>query len=128
MSHPDPLRSGRLAIAAVLLGMVPGRVAAQDDCLTITDFAKDPVGAFPPDWKVRKDEGKSVYTVREEAGRRFVRAVSKGLGIQAALAYEWNLDAYRSWRGPGARASFRPAPTNATSRNDSRCSPPWRWP
>jgi hypothetical protein len=52
--------------------------------------------------------------VREEAGRRFVRAVSKGLGIQAALAYEWNLDAY-----PVLAWSWRPGvfPTGADERN-----------
>jgi len=105
-----------LTIAAVLFGLAPARVGAEDDCLTITDFSKDPVGAFPPDWKVRKDEAKSVYTVREENGRRFVQAVSKGLGVQAALEHEWDLDAY-----PVLAWSWRPRafPTGADERSSS---------
>ena len=106
-----------LAIAlAVLLGMTPARVHAEDDCLTIADFAKDPVGTFPSDWKVRKDAGQSVYTVQEESGRRYLQAVSKGFGIQAALAHEWDLDAY-----PVLAWSWRPRvfPTGADERNSS---------
>jgi hypothetical protein len=91
-----------LAIAVVLLVLRPVLVTAQQDCVTIADFAHDPVGAFPPDWKVRKDEGKAVYSVQEDAGRRHLQAVSRGVGIQAALAHEWDLDAYPvlawSWR------------------------------
>ena len=110
-----------LAIAvAVLLVMTPARVHAQDDCLTIADFAKDSVGVFPPDWKVRKDEGKSVYTVREENGRRYLQAASKGLGIQAALEHEWDLDTYPvlawSWR---PRVFPTGADERASSTNDS---------
>ncbi len=103
-------------IAAVVFGMLPGRVGAQDDCLTIADFARDAVGAFPPDWKVRKDDGKSVYAVREEDGRRFVQAVSRGLGVQAAFSREWDLDAY-----PVLAWSWRPRafPTGADERNSS---------
>jgi Protein of unknown function (DUF3047) len=98
--------AGRLAIAAALVVLqavvVPLPVRAEDDCITIADFATDPIGAFPPSWQVRKDEGKSVYSVQEEGGRRYLRAVSKGLGIQAALERAWDLDAYPvlawSWR------------------------------
>jgi hypothetical protein len=89
-----------LAIAALLSSAAA--VHAQDDCVAIADFAGNTVGAFPSDWKVRKDEGKSVYTVQAEGGRRFLHAASKGLGIQAALEHEWNLDDYPvlawSWR------------------------------
>jgi len=48
------------AIAAALLVLAPVAVTAQDDCIVLTDFSNDPVGAFPPDWKVRKDAGKAV--------------------------------------------------------------------
>src|SRR4029450_1765179 len=68
-----------LAIAAALLTLGAARAHAQDDCVTIADFAANPVGAFPSDWKVRKDEGKSVYTVQEEGGRRFLQRASKGI-------------------------------------------------
>jgi Protein of unknown function (DUF3047) len=90
------------AIAAVLVGVLPARLWAQAECVTIADFARDPVGQFPADWKVRKDEGKAVYTVQEDGGRRDLRAVSQGLGIQAAREYAWDLETYPilawSWR------------------------------
>lgn len=88
--------------AALLFTAESSRVSAQADCKTIDDFSKARVGEFPEDWKVRKDAGKSVYTVQEEGGLRFLRAVSKDLGIQAAKQYEWDLKAYPvltwSWR------------------------------
>jgi len=89
------------ALAAALLVVRPIPAGAEEDCITIADFAKDPVGVFPPDWKVRKDQGKNVYSVQDD-GRRHLRAVATGLGIQAALEHEWDLDAYPvlawSWR------------------------------
>lgn len=98
--------AGLLALAvvaaALLLGGRPAPVSAQADCKAIDDFSKAKVGEFPDGWKVRKDAGKGVYTVQEEGGLRFLRAVSKGLGIQAAKQYEWDLKAYPvltwSWR------------------------------
>lgn len=77
-------------------------IQAQPACVAIEDFAKGTVGEFPPEWKPRKDAGKDVYSVQEEGGRRFLRAVARGLGIQAAKPHEWDLDAYPvlawSWR------------------------------
>src|SRR5262245_48060390 len=105
-----------LAIAALLLTLSTAPLHAQDDCVTIADFAGNAVGAFPSNWKVRKDEGKSVYTVKEEGGRRFLHAASRGLGIQAALEHEWNLDDY-----PVLAWSWRPKvfPTGADERKSS---------
>jgi hypothetical protein len=75
---------------------------ARSECVAIEDFSRAKVGEFPPDWKVREDEGKRVYSVQADGGRRFVRADSKGLGVQAAKAHEWDLDEYPvlawSWR------------------------------
>ena len=95
--------TGVLVLATFLLGAVPAaRGQAQDDCVPIADLTKDPVGTFPADWKVRKDEGKAVYSIQEENGKRVLRAASKGVGIQAALEHEWDLDTYPilawSWR------------------------------
>ncbi len=88
--------------ASLLLSASSRPVAAQGECIVIEDFAKAKVGEFPSDWKVRKDTGKGIYTVREEGGLRFLRAESRGLGIQAAKQYEWDLNAYPvlawSWR------------------------------
>ena len=64
------------------------------ECLVVEDFAKGAVGEFPSDWKVRKEEGRPVYSIQEQSGLRFLRAQSKGLGIQAAKAYEWDVKAY----------------------------------
>jgi hypothetical protein len=91
-----------VAVSAV---MVPGvrrsaEVAAEDECVVVDDFAKAKAGEFPGDWKVRKDEGKAVYAVKEENGKRFLAARSKGLGIQAAKEHEWDLDKFPvlAWR------------------------------
>jgi hypothetical protein len=94
--------AGGLALAVSLIGVRWARLEAEDDCVPIADFTKDPVGAFPAGWKVRKDEGKEVYSIQEEGGKRALRAIAKGVGIQAALPHEWDLDAYPvlawSWR------------------------------
>ena len=78
------------------------RVDAQGDCVVLEDFAKAKVGEFPASWKPRKDEGKDIYTVREESGVRFLHAASKGQGIQAAKEAPWDVNAYPvlvwSWR------------------------------
>jgi len=78
-------------------------VRAQSECITVEDFSKAKIGEFPADWKARKDAGKAVYTVQEEGGKRFLRAVAKNIGIQAAKQFEtWDLNAYPvlawSWR------------------------------
>ena len=91
-----------LVIVMVAVPPIPAPAQAPDDCRTIESFANAKVGALPDDWKVRKDAGKEVYAVREEDGRRFLRASPRGLGVQAAKQYEWDLDAYPvlawSWR------------------------------
>jgi hypothetical protein len=88
-----------LAGTVVLAAIAP---AAADDCRIIDDFSTAKIGAFPPDWKPRKDAGREVYSVREQDGKRFLHAASRGLGIQAAREYAWDLAAYPilawSWR------------------------------
>jgi Protein of unknown function (DUF3047) len=93
----------RLAIALLALAALAVPAAAQD-CLTIENFAKGKVGEFPPDWKVREDAGREVYSIQEMDGVRFLRALAKNLGIQAAKQYEWDLKAY-----PMLAWSWRPA-------------------
>ncbi len=95
-------------LAAVLASLVlvvvtlSSAFSQSADCITIADFKGNTVGEFPLDWKARKDEGKEVYSVQEENGLRFLRAVSRGLGIQAAKEKPWDLGAYPvlawSWR------------------------------
>jgi hypothetical protein len=92
-----------LLFAACLAWAQAAQPAADDTCIVLEDFAKSKVGAFPVGWEVRKDEGKGVYTVQEEGGQRFLRAVSRGLGIQAAKETpSWNLETHPvlawSWR------------------------------
>ena len=110
-----------LIVTLAVLGGPPRLVPAQgaEDCLVVEDFAGSRVGEFPAGWRVRADEGKAVYAVREENGRRFLRAHSQGLGIQAAKPYEWDLNAY-----PVLAWSWRPLefPTGADEqggKNDS---------
>jgi hypothetical protein len=91
-----------LAAAGILVGLLSTGAAAQPDCKTIEDFSKAKVGELPADWKLRKDSAKDAYRVAEESGLRFLRATVKGLGVQAAKEYEWDLGAYPmlvwSWR------------------------------
>jgi Protein of unknown function (DUF3047) len=92
-----------LAVAMPIMLVAPPTVPADDDCKVVDDFARTPVGEFPAEWKPRKDEGKEIYAVQEEGGKRFLRASAKGLGIQAAREVQgWDLSAYPvlawSWR------------------------------
>ena len=82
-----------IVLAALVLAVFPPAALALD-CVLIDDFSKGKVGEFPPGWKLRKDSGRGVYSIREEDGRRFLHADSKGLGIQAAKQFAWDLTAY----------------------------------
>ncbi len=88
-----------LWLGTLLLAAAP---VAADDCITLADFAGDPAGSFPPDWKVRKDEGKRVYSVQDAGDRRVLRASAQDTGIQAAVERPWDLATYPiltwSWR------------------------------
>ena len=95
----------RSLIALLLLGSLPiagPGPAAGADCVALEDFSRGPIGGFPADWKPRKEEGRTVYSIREEDGRRFLHALARGLGIQAGREVSWSLDAYPilawSWR------------------------------
>jgi DUF3047 family protein len=110
-------------VAALLLlpaVLTPPGLGAQGNCVTLEDFKKSRVGNFPAGWKARKDAGEQVYTVAEERGVRFLRALSKELGIQAGReTKDWDLAAR-----PMLAWSWRPRqfPRDAderTSKNDS---------
>jgi hypothetical protein len=79
-----------------------GSALAGDDCVLVEDLSKDPVGRFPLQWKARKDAGKRAYTVQEEAGRKFLHAEARDLGIQAAREFSWDASTHPvlawSWR------------------------------
>jgi len=110
-----------LLLASSLLTIPDSASAAE--CVAIEDFARGKVGEFPPDWKPRKDEGRSVYSVREEGGLRYLHAASRGLGIQAGREVAWSLGTY-----PILAWSWRPIefPRNSDERksrtNDSAVS------
>jgi hypothetical protein len=90
----------------VLLGLAlsgaGAGAAAGAECVALEDFSLGSVGEFPPDWKPRKEEGRSVYSIQEEGGLRFLRAAATRLGVQAGREVAWNLEAYPilawSWR------------------------------
>jgi len=109
-----------LAVALPLTVVAPP-VPAEDDCKVIEDFTDGPVGEFPADWKPRKDSGKGVYLIQDEGGKRFLRATSKGLGVQAAREIQdWDLTTYPilawSWR---PREFPRGADEREAATNDS---------
>jgi Protein of unknown function (DUF3047) len=93
-----PLRLVIALLAVALLAEPAGAL----ECITIENFSKGKVGEFPSDWKPRKDVGREVYSIQEMDGLRFLRALAKGLGIQAARQHEWDPKAYPmlawSWR------------------------------
>jgi hypothetical protein len=89
-------------LVSLPLGLGSIARAQRADCVVIDNFSTATVGQLPPEWKLRKDEARDVYSVREEKGMLFLHAESRGLGVQAARAFEWNLDDYPvltwSWR------------------------------
>ena len=107
-----------LAVALPLTFVAPPTVPAEGDCRPIEDFAHAQIGEFPSDWKARKETGKSVYSVQEEGGKRFLRAVSRKVGIQAAREVQnWDLTTY-----PILAWSWRPRefPKGADERDERR--------
>ena len=95
-------RSLSVLFAAFLLLAASAPAARAGECLSVENFAKGKIGEFPPDWKPRKEAGRGVYAIQQETGLRFLHAASRGLGIQAARPYEWDLARYPilawSWR------------------------------
>jgi hypothetical protein len=108
-----------VAAALVALTLLPQRARGDDDCIVIEDFAKAGAGAFPSDWKVRKDEAKNVYKVADEGGRKFLRAESRGHGIQAAVNREWDLDRYPVLRWSWRAQEFPRGADEKDGENDS---------
>jgi len=91
----------RLAPALLALAFLAAPAAAQD-CIGVDNFSKGKIGQFPPEWEPRKDAGREVYSIQETDGLRFLHALARNLGIQAARKYEWDPKAYPmlawSWR------------------------------
>lgn len=87
--------AGRAALLLGWLGLATPIVAAPGaaagECVVLEDFSRGQAGEFPPDWKPRKEAGREVYSIREEGGLRFLRAASRGLGVQAAKEHPWDL-------------------------------------
>jgi hypothetical protein len=109
-----------LAAAGLTFGRA-GSPEASTDCIVLDDFSRARVGEFPPGWEVRKDDGKEVYRVREEGRQRFLRAVARGLGVQAGRETgSWNLETHPvlawSWR---PREFPRGADERESDANDS---------
>jgi hypothetical protein len=108
-----PLIGFLLLVSA--LGAGPGPALAAD-CVVLDDFSQGRLGEFPPEWKPRKESGRPVYSVREEDGRRFLRAIARRIGIQAGREVTWNLETY-----PILAWSWRPIefPTGSDERKSS---------
>jgi hypothetical protein len=92
-----------ILLSAIMIAGATSRPAAEESCIVLDDFARATPGQFPAAWKPRKDEGREIYRVREDGSQRFLRAESKGAGIQAGLETpQWDLAKYPvltwSWR------------------------------
>jgi len=111
-----------LLLLVCSLGAGPSATFAAE-CVALEDFSRGGLGEFPLEWKPRKESGRPVYSIREEGGRRFLRAIARRIGIQAGREVAWNLEAY-----PILAWSWRPIefPTNSDERrsgaNDSAVS------
>lgn len=106
-------------VALLVCLSLPGPAVAED-CIVLENFRSSAVGQFPETWKVRKDAAKSIYTTQEEGGTRFLRAQSKGSGMQAAKQSEWNLDEYPLLKWRWRAVEFpKGADERESSRNDS---------
>ncbi len=116
----DPRRMPLARVIGVVLPLLllapsaGAQPATSGECITIETFSAGTAGAEPPDWKLRDDSGRGVYLIHEESGRRFLHAASKGLGIQLAKEFEWDLSAY-----PWLTWSWRPVefPKGSDERN-----------
>ena len=97
MRSPTSLLALLVLASPLLLAPMPAPAA---DCVVVDDFSRGKAGEFPIDWKPRKDAGRPVYAVAEEGPLRFLRAVSKGIGIQAGRQREWDPREYPflAWR------------------------------
>ena len=95
-------RRHALVVALLALLPLPAAPAAGEDCIVLEDFSAGAIGEMPPGWKLRSDEGRGVYILQEEGGRRYLHAASTGIGIQAAKEITWDLGRYPvlawSWR------------------------------
>jgi hypothetical protein len=117
---PRPLIGLLLLLSS--LGAGRGLVSAAE-CVALEDFSRGRPGEFPPEWKPRKEAGRPVYSIRDEGGRRFLRAIARRIGIQAGREAAWNLETH-----PILAWSWRPiefpkgADERASSTNDSAVS------
>lgn len=104
-----------LLLLASSLGAGPGAALAAE-CVALDDFSQGRLGEFPPEWKPRKESGRPVYSIREEGGRRFLRAIARRIGVQAGREVTWNLETY-----PILAWSWRPIefPTSSDERRSS---------
>lgn len=128
MRPPLSVALALVSLTAPIAVLAPEGVSAAD-CIVLEDFAKAPPGELPPGWRLRKDSGKGVYAVREEGGRRFLAAVSEGIGIQAAREQPWDIAAYPvlawAWR---LKEPPRGADERQSKTNDSALSVYAVWP
>ena len=113
-----------IALLATPLLAPASRVGAQAECVALESFAGATPGQFPTGWKARKDAGRQVYRVATEGDLRFLRALSRRLGIQAGRETNgWDLKARPvlawSWR---PRQFPRGADERDPARNDSALS------
>lgn len=118
----------RPLLLVLFLVLSPG-LAVAADCIVLDDFSRATPGELPAGWKLRKDSGRGVYTVREEGGRRFLAAVSDSIGIQAAREQPWDIATYPvlawAWR---LREHPKGSDERQSKTNDSALSVYAVWP
>jgi hypothetical protein len=86
----------------------------------VADFAQNPVGEFPDNWKPKEERAREVYRIMQEGGLQFLRATAEGIGLQIGLEFDWSLTSHPvlAWKW---RPRFFPAGADERQpgRNDS---------
>lgn len=108
-----------LVLGLFLLLLAAPSLGAPAGCIVLEDFSKSPPGAFPEGWKVRKEAGRAVYSVRVEDGRHYLHAAARDLGIQAARELQWDLEAYPVLQWKWRPLTFPRGANEQSGRNDS---------
>ena len=114
----------------IVLGLLLGSLAFGKDeeplppQTVFEDFSSYNTGAFPGDWKVRgwKQKALRVYSIKEEAGNKFLHATDHGEDMMIGKYDGWDYKAYPvlsfRWR---ALTLPKGAAENNSKTNDSAC-------
>lgn len=113
------MRAILVLVALLAAAVTTPSVRAQDQCVTVDDFSREKVGAFPEGWKARKDSAKEIYKVAEDGKRHFLKADASDAGVQAGKQFDWDLKEYPVLAWAWRAQQFPRGADERTGKNDS---------